>query len=103
MSCCICRILWDELTENYQGARLAKVLQKNLRQPSNVNRLLEGRHRGQQDSESQLQFVRAFLSEVDGGQNNNLYRLDFRLVDADSKTLATFLLEQASACANALD
>ncbi|KAL5373495.1 hypothetical protein DPSP01_012684 [Paraphaeosphaeria sporulosa] len=95
MSCCICRIIWDELTEKYQGAKLAKVLQKNLRTPSDVDRLLELHHRGQSDSERQIQFVRAFLSEVQGGQDNDLYRLDFRLVDSDSKRLATFLLEKS--------
>jgi hypothetical protein len=97
MSCCICRIIWDELTEKYQGAKLAKVLQKNLRTPSDIDRLLE-LTRTQPDSERQVQFVRAFLSEVQGGQDNDLYRLDFRLVDSDSKRLATFLLEKSSEC-----
>ncbi|KAF2446693.1 HET-domain-containing protein [Karstenula rhodostoma CBS 690.94] len=94
MSCCICRIIWDELTEKYQGTKLAKVLQKNLRTSSNVDHLLE-LHRKQTDSERQVQFVRAFLSELQGGQDNDLYRLDFRLVESDSKRLATFLLEKS--------
>lgn len=94
MSCCICRIIWDELTEKYQGAKLTKVLQKHLRTHSDVDRLLE-LHPTQSDSERQVQFVRAFLSEVQGGKDNDLYRLDFRLVDSDSKRLATFLLEKS--------
>lgn len=95
MSCCICRIIWDELTENYQGTRLVKVLQKNLRTSSDLDRFVDS-NRTQASSERQVQFLRAFLSEVQGGQDNDLYRLDFRLVDSDSKRLATFLLEKSS-------
>jgi hypothetical protein len=95
MSCCICRIIWDELTENGQGAKLAKLLQKDLRMPSDVERLLKFR-RTTSGSELQVQFLRAFLSEVQGGQDNEFCRLDFRLVDSDTKILATFLLKKSS-------
>jgi hypothetical protein len=94
MSCCICRVIWDELTENNQGTKLAKLLQRNLRSPSDLDRTID-LSRLNVIWERQTHFLRAFLSEVQGGNNNDLYRLDFRLVDSDSKRLATFLLEKS--------
>ena len=95
MGCCICRIIWDELTEHSQGENLARTIRRHLRSPQNLNRRLNS---SQTNSNSQLEshFVRAFLSHVHG--QRGLYRLDFRLVDLDSKRLAPFLLEQTSEC-----
>lgn len=93
MGCCICRIIWEELTEKPQGEKLAKVVQKHLRPP----RFLDGPlHASTWNTTPQQQsyFVRAFLSEVH--TRRGLYRLDFRLIDFDAKRLATFLLEQTS-------
>jgi hypothetical protein len=91
MGCCICRVIWDELTENEQGEKFAKVLQKHLRSPSYLDRLL-GTLQATDGAERSIYFVRAFLSELSSPRG--LYRLDFRLVDSDSKRLATFVLEQ---------
>lgn len=95
MNCCICRVIWDELTESYQGKKFAKVLQRNLRTPSDLDRLIEI-NRGTNNTERNSHFLRAFLSEVQLKLNIDLYRLDFRLVDSDSKRLATFILEKSS-------
>lgn len=71
------------------------MLQKSLEAPSGDDSPLELK-RLQLSPEHQEQFIRAFLSEVQGKQENDLYRLDFRLVDSNSKRLATFLLEKSS-------
>lgn len=88
MGCCICRIIWEELTEKPQGEKLAKVVQKHLKPP----RFLDGH--ASATAQQQNYFVRAFLSEIH--ERRGLYRLDFRLIDFDAKRLATFLLEQTS-------
>jgi len=95
MGCCICRIIWDELTEHSQGENLARAIQRRLRSPLDLDRRLNSTQTNG-NSQQQSYFVRAFLSHVHG--QRGLYLLDFRLVDFDSKRLATFLLEQTSKC-----
>jgi hypothetical protein len=88
MGCCICRIIWDEITEKEHGEKFGRWLQKHLRAASSD---LDSRH----SESSQIKLVRAFLSEVENRQG--LYRLDFRLLDySGSKRVATFLLEHTS-------
>jgi hypothetical protein len=95
MGCCICRIIWDELTEHSQGQNLAKAIQRRLRSPRDPDPQLNSTETNS-TLQQQSYFVRAFLSHIHG--QRSLYRLDFRLVDFDSKILATFLLEQTSEC-----
>jgi len=87
MGCAICRIIWDEVTEKDHEEKFGGGLLKHLRLGSSD---LAKRGRA-----SEVQFVRAFLSEVQS--HHGLYRLDFRLLDTPgSKHVATLLLEQTS-------
>lgn len=85
MGCCICRVIWEEITEKYHGEEFGRWLQRHLR---------IGSFSIHENGEStELKLVRAFLSEHES--RKGLYRLDFRLLDySGSKRVATFLLEQ---------
>jgi hypothetical protein len=87
MGCCICRIIWDEITQKDHGDKFGTWLQKHLR---------AGTYESLAQSGHEVKAVRALLTEVQIKQSLQTYRLDFRLqAFGGSKRIATFLLQQS--------